>query len=68
MRQISKQKLNLSNLPKLFQERWFENEVHSWQPDIDEMRQRGLKGDYADDQSCHEFVLKALKDKQYLVV
>lgn len=67
VRKLSKQKLHLSNLPKLFQEQWFENEVYTWQPDIDKVIQRGVKRDYSDDQFLHEFVVQALKDRQYIV-
>ncbi len=67
MNKLSKQKLHLSNLPKLFREQWFEREVDFWQPYIDEMKQRGVKRDYSDDQFLHEFIVQALKDRQYLV-
>ncbi len=42
-------------------------EVDYWRPHIDEIRQRGVKRGYSDDQSLHEFVIQALKDRQYIV-
>ncbi|EKA7413740.1 hypothetical protein QUO08_001351 [Vibrio parahaemolyticus] len=66
MRKITKQKLHISNLPKLFEDNWFEKTWDKVEPELEIYRTKHPLVKFENDEQLHTYILKVLGEGDYI--